>query len=279
MKLLIIFLFICSISYSQVFSEKDVEICNNVFHSALSLQLSHNDIGDVAVEVGKSFLGTEYEAYALEVTDSETLVINLTGLDCTTFLENVVVFSRLIKKGKTTFEDYKNELTFVRYRDGILKDYTSRLHYFSDWIDNNEKKGVVTDITKKIGGHSIRFNTFYMSKFPDKYKHLSIKPELVPIIKAQEEEINKREYFYIPKHRIKDCEKNIQSGDLIAITTKVDGLDIGHVGIAIKVDERIHFMHAPLIGSKVEITTSPLAEYMAKNKSQTGIIVLRLNEP
>lgn len=73
--------------------------------------------------------------------------------------------------------------------------------------------------------------------------------------------------------------KNIQSGDLIAITTKVDGLDIGHVGIAIKVDERIHFMHAPLIGSKVEITTSPLAEYMAKNKSQTGIIVLRLNEP
>ncbi|MGE5409683.1 MAG: N-acetylmuramoyl-L-alanine amidase-like domain-containing protein, partial [Clostridiales bacterium] len=92
--------------------------------------------------------------------------------------------------------------------------------------------------------------------------------------------INSRNYSYIPKKDVKSIESKIENGYLIAITSGVEGLDIAHVGIAVKMDDgRIHFMHAPIVGAKVQITEKPLADYLMKNKSQTGIMVLKPLEP
>ena len=275
----LVFLF-SILSQAQIYKEKDVEICKSKFEMAVSKDLADKPIGDVITVVGKSFLGTDYIAHTLEVGDSEQLVINLTGLDCTTFLENTFVFSRLIKEGKTTFKDYENELEKIRYRDGKLDQYPSRLHYFSDWIYNNTHKGIVKDITKEIGGEPIKFDVGFMSENPKYYVQLKENPDFIPIIKKQEEAINKREYFYIPKEKVAAIENNIHNGDLIAITTNLKGLDIGHVGIAIKMDDgRIHFLHAPIVGSKVQITDEPLPDYLTRVKKHTGIIVLRAVDP
>jgi hypothetical protein len=265
---------------AQVYNDKDVEICRSTLRMAAGKQLQDQPIGNVITSIGMQFLGTNYEAFALEKEGDEQLVINLTGLDCTTFLENAVVFSRLIKSGKSNFTDYQNELTYIRYRDGKLDGYPSRLHYFSDWIYNNTSKGIVKDVTKEIGGEKIKFKTGFMSANPDKYKQLESSPEFVKAIKDQEDEINKRDYYYIPKNKVSSIEKKINNGDLIAITTNLKGLDIGHVGIAVKQDNgRIHFMHAPLAGSKVQISESPLPDYLSKIGKHTGIIILRPLEP
>ena len=276
----ILILFLSGNIYSQIFSEKDVEICNSKFNLALEKSLSEKPINEVITEIGKSFLKTEYIANTLEKDGDEQLVINLTGLDCTTFLETSLTFARCIKKDKTSFEDYQNELTFIRYRDGKLDKYPSRLHYFSDWIYNNQQKGIVKDITKEIGGKEIKFNLNFMSEYPKYYKQLQENPEFIPVIREQEKEINARQYYYIPEDDIEKLESKIQSGDLIALTTSDKGLDIGHVGIAIKMnDGRIHFLNAPLAGSKVQITETPLSDYTKKIKKHTGIIVLRVIEP
>lgn len=275
----IIFFSLFHISHSQVFSEKDKIECNSKFELALQNNLSKKPINEIVAEVGKSFINTPYKAHTLEVTDNEQLVINFSGLDCTTFLETTVALARCIKKNKTTFEDFKNELQLIRYRDGKIEEYPSRLHYFSDWIYNNENKGIVKDVTKEIGGKPIKFNVFFMSKNPELYKHLKENPEYIPQIKKQEDEINKRTYYFIPEDDIAKYEENILNGDLIALTTSDQGLDIGHVGIAVKSgDGRIHFLHAPQVGSKVMITENPLADYVKKIKKHTGIIVLRVNE-
>lgn len=268
------------IAFSQVFSDKDKDVCKNKIELSVKKELAKKPINEVIIEIGKSFLGTEYIASTLETDSSETLVVNLTGLDCTTFLENILTFGRIIKKEKTSFSDYLKELQYVRYRDGKIENYTSRLHYFSDWIFENEKKGIVTDVTKEIGGEKIKFNVGFMSQNPDKYKMLKNNPKFVPIMKAKEDEINARQYYYVPNSKVAGIESKIQTGDLIAITTNLKGLDIGHVGVAIKQpDGRIHFMHAPLTGAKVQITETPLADYLAKVKKHTGIIVLRPTEP
>ena len=274
-----LFIFLSKIN-SQVFSEKDVEICNSKFTLAVDKSMSEKPINEVVIEIGKSFLKTEYIANTLEKEGNEQLVINLTGLDCTTFLETSLTFARCMKKDKTSFEDYQNELTFIRYRDGKLDKYPSRLHYFSDWIYNNQQKGIVKDITEEIGGKEIKFNLNFMSENPKYYKQLEENPEFIPVIREQEKEINSRQYFYIPEDDIEKIESKIQSGDLIALTTSDKGLDIGHVGIAIKMDSgRIHFLHAPLSGSKVQITETPLSDYAKKIKKHTGIMVLRVLEP
>jgi len=266
--------------YSQIFSEKDVEVCKSKFNLAVDKSLSEKPINEVIVEIGKSFIKTEYVAHTLEKEGDEQLVINLTGLDCTTFLETSLTFARCIKKVKTSFEDYQNELTFIRYRDGKIDKYPSRLHYFSDWIYNNQQKSIVRDITEDIGGKEIMFNVNFMSENPKYYKQLQENPEFIPVISKQEKEINSRKYYYIPEDDIEKLEPKIQSGDLIALTTSDKGLDIGHVGLAIKMDNgRIHFLHAPLAGSKVQITETPLSDYAKKIKKHTGIIVLRVLEP
>ena len=276
----ILILFLSGNIYSQIFSEKDVEICNSKFNLAVEKSISEKPINEVITEIGKSFLKTDYVANTLEKDGDEQLVINLTGLDCTTFLETSLTFARCIKKDKTSFEDYQNELTYIRYRDGKLDKYPSRLHYFSDWIYNNQQKSIVKDITEEIGGKPIKFKLNFMSENPKYYKQLQENPEFIPVIREQEKEINARQYYYIPEDDIEKFESKIQSGDLIALTTSDKGLDIGHVGIAIKMDDgRIHFLHAPLAGSKVQITETPLSDYAKKIKKHTGIIVLRVIEP
>ena len=265
---------------AQVYSEKDIDICNSTFQLAVDENLQTKPIGDVIVDVGKSFIGTDYVAHTLEVDSDERLVINLTGLDCNTFLEYALVFARNIKKGKTTFDDYKNELTLIRYRNGKIDQYPSRLHYFTDWIYDNSKKAIVEDITKKIGGELLKLDLSFMSAHPQYYKHLKENPEFIPIIKKQEEEISKRDYYFIPQEKIAEIENEIKDGDLLAFTSTVKGLDVNHVGIAVRLDdERIHVLHAPNVGFKVQISDLPLAEYVLKIKNDSGVIVVRVLEP
>jgi len=272
--------FSSSILTAQVFSESDVEICDSKFQLAVEKNLAENPIGDVIAEVGKSFIGTEYLSHGLEKDGSEQLVINLTGLDCTTFLENSLVLARCIKTGKSFFEDYLNDLQFIRYRNGVIDQYPSRLHYFSDWIYDNVKKGIVDDVTEEIGGRKIKFNLNFMSTHPDSYKHLKENPDFIPVIEKQEKEISCREYYFIPKEELNSKEVFINNGDLLAITTTVEGLDIGHIGIAVKMDDgRIHLLHAPTENTEVQITEQPLSDYLMKYKRHSGVIVLKPLEP
>lgn len=273
-------IFSISFSYSQLFSEVDVEKCDSIFQISVDKNLSQKPINEVLVEIGKSFIGTDYLAHSLEKDGDEQLVINLFGLDCTTFVENVLVLSRCVKEKQTSFEDYLEELQFIRYRDGIINGYPSRLHYFSDWIYNNVSKGIVEDITEQIGGTAIQFKLNFMSTHPESYKQLNENPDLIPQIKIQEEEISSRIYYYIPKDEVELKEKFINVGDIIAITTTVEGLDIGHLGIAVKLDdERIHLLHAPTVNTKVHITKEPLSDYLMKYKRHSGVIVLKPLEP
>ena len=279
---LIIFLTFTLISCTdaQVYTDKDVEICNSTFQLAVDENLQARPINDVIVKVGKSFIGTEYVSHTLEVGDDERLLINLTGLDCNTFLEYILVFSRNIKQDKTTFDDYKNELTLIRYRGGTIDQYPSRLHYFTDWIYDNEKKGIIKDITKEIGGDKMELDLSFMSAHPQYYKHLKENPEFIPVIKHQEEEINKRDYYFIPQEKIGGIENEIKDGDLLAFTSTVRGLDVNHVGIAVRLDDgRIHVLHAPNVGYQVEITKQPLAQYVMKIEKDSGVIVVRVLEP
>ncbi len=234
-------------------------------------------IQQLALEIGQSFIGTPYVEKTLELPGDEKLVINLIGLDCTTYLETVVTLARVAKSGDLTFEGYEKELENLRYQNGQLKDYSSRLHYFSDWIYQNQEKGIIRDVTQEIGGSPYPNQPTFMSENPRFYSQLS-NPDFLKAIQTDELEIAKRTYYFIPKAEIQSLEKNIQSGDLIAITTSMKNLDIVHVGFAIEKNGRIHLMHAGTGNMQVEISEKPLSDYLAGNKSQSGIMVCRLLE-
>ena len=134
----------------------DSEICEKKFSIFVDKGLKNTTIGDAITEIGKSFLGTDYAAGTLEINSpKEELVVNLRGFDCVTFVENSLTFARCLKNGKTSFEDYKNELKYIRYREGKIDGFASRLNYFCDWIHDNENKGIVKNISAEFGGYRI----------------------------------------------------------------------------------------------------------------------------
>ena len=264
---------------SLLLEDDDAVICSKKFELAASLSLRSKQIGDIVVEMGKTFLGTEYVANTLEQPGDEHLVINLRGLDCVSFYENSLVFARCIKKGKTSLEDYKAELQFIRYRSGIINGYPSRLHYSSDYFYDNEIKKVLKNVTKSVGGVRYKKTINFMSTHPDSYRQLKDHQEFIKIIAEQEAAINKRPLYHLPKEAVKKAAPKIHNGDILAITTEIPGMDVSHTGIALWQDNQLHLLHAPITGSRVQITEKPLAEYLAANSKQLGIMVARPVEP
>lgn len=280
LTLLFALIFIINLSAQAVYTQKDVEVCNQKFELAVSKSLAEKPINEVIVELGKSFLGTDYEAHTLEKGEKEELIINLTGLDCYTYMESLIALARCIKSGDTSFENYTKEIESLRYRNGVMGDYPTRLHYASDWLYDVAKRGFIKDITKEIGGVTFENNVNFMSTHPESYKFLKNNDEFVKAIAETEKEISAREYFYIPQDEIESIEDKIQEGDLLMFTTSIKGLDIAHNGIAVKMDDgRIHVMHAPQVGTKVQISEKPLPDYVKAVKKQNGLIVARVLEP
>lgn len=259
-----------------IYHPQDSVIVTTLIRLAAEQGLQGKPLNEIVLTVAQEFLGTVYVGHTLERDGQEALVVNLRELDCTTYLENVVVLSRLIKQERRSFQDYTKELKQIRYREGVLDLYPSRLHYFSDWLYDNEKKGIVRDITKELGGEEFNKEIFFMTRNREKYMKLT-NDEFVAAISKTEEEISSRELYYIPEVALEEIEDKIDDGDLIAITSVVDGIDIAHVAIAIHKNNRLHIIHASSSLKKVVISEDPLSVYLEKNRSQSGIMVGRLS--
>jgi hypothetical protein len=231
--------------------------------------------GDTLTAIGKTFMGTPYVAKTLEIGDTEALVVNLQGLDCTTFVENVLAFGNLLRREAHTLDTFTEILEKIRYKDGVLDGYPSRLHYFSEWIANNDKKGLVTDYTAQLGGKALTRDINFMSTHRDLYPFLASEDNFLKI-KASERYLNDRPIHVLAQDKIAAQEHLMQSGDIIALATSIEGLDVTHTGFAIRMpDGRIHLLHASSSNGKVEISELPLADYLKKIKSNTGIMVAR----
>lgn len=231
-------------------------------------------INELIVEVGKSFLDTPYVSATLENGAEEKLVINLRELDCTTFVENVLALSRAVKSGKSDFYSFVSELQRIRYRNGIRNGYPSRLHYFSEWIRDNQKKGIVDGAPNKNGQKIDKLINF-MSTHPADYPVLKAHPELIPLISRHESELSKYDFWYFPKSDFVNLYTNLKHGDIIALTSTIDGVDINHVGIIIKKGNEFYLLHAPLSGKKVLISDGPITDFLKPASKNSGIMIAR----
>jgi len=238
-------------------------------------KLENQSAGERVAAVGRFFLETPYVGYTLEAPGAEQLRINLHGLDCTTLVENALALSRLLVSDKQDFENYRRLLTFIRYRDGKLDGFTSRLNYTSDWLTNNIQKGLINQVYSACKVDVFHPMVSYMSSHPNAYLALKADSLLIPILAEQESRINQLSFSYLPKSKVTDQAKAIHNGDIIAITTGLPGLDFSHLGIAIRQKGKVYLLHASSTGKKVLISEMPLSDYLAGIKKHTGVVVVR----
>lgn len=222
----------------------------------------------------KKMLGTPYVAGTLDVNNEETLVVHLDKVDCTTLVETVLALAIADRQGKQNFEAFKEALMLVRYRDGYLAGYSSRLHYFSDWIKNNEAKGLVRECTSdtKISLSS-KLSLNFMSTHSDSYLPMKKDTSLISQVALFEKAWQGVEVRFIPKEKLNQSpnELKIKNGDILAITTNIKGLDVVHVGFAYWKQGKLHLLHASSVAGKVIMDNQSLYDYSKNKKAHTGV--------
>jgi hypothetical protein len=241
-------------------------------------------IGECMGRIAMEFEGTPYVAFTLEVSlEEEFCVVNLTGLDCVTFFENVLGFARMLKTGGRTPADLLKQVTFTRYRGGKVTDFASRLHYTTDWFHDNELKKTAVDLSPRLpGSEPFGQKVGIMSAKPDNYRQLKHNPALLPAIRQTEEAINARPKRYVPLSAIAAAEHLLQTGDIVGMTTTMEGIDISHTGLVMVGDDGVRrFMDASSSKSKMKVTLEPgpLHKDLSGSKTTTGAIFARPLEP
>jgi len=230
----------------------------------------------------RQFLGRPYVAHTLEVNSQESLVVNTRQLDCTTLVETVTALTLCAQSGQWGYADYLRALQAMRYRQGIIDGYPSRIHYFTDWIVENTRAGIVSETqapnppfsawqTVKVG---------YMTAHPNSYKALRQHPEFIAEIARTERQLNGQRFRYIPKAEVKNTaamRQAVRDGDIIAITCNKPGLDIAHLGFAVWRSDGLHLLNASQLHKKVVEEPMTLYQYLQKHPSHTGIRVIRIN--
>ena len=226
----------------------------------------------------KQMLGVPYVAGTLDGNEEERLVVRTDALDCTTFVETALALSIADKRGERDFAGFKKALTDIRYRDGVLNGYASRLHYFSDWIRNNELMGFLRECTSETScSQPKELWLDFMTTHVESYLPMKKNPALVKEIAAYEKNWQGTVVSYIPKEKLNlPSEKlKIKNGDILAIVTNIKGLDIVHVGFAFWKDNHLHLLHASSVAKKVIEDPKTLFEYSKNTKAHIGVRAIR----
>ena len=251
-------------------AEADSIKVENLLKDALSLPTDSCR----TLHFARQLVGTPYVAGTLDTSLEEQLVVHLDKVDCTTFVETVLALAIADKQTHRNYQAFKDALASIRYRNGELDGYASRLHYFSDWIKDNERKGLIKEYTSNLPNIRKRLLSLnFMTTHVQSYPQLKADSSLVEAMKEVESAWKRVETTYLPKEflNLSSDELPIKSGDIIAITTSIEGLDVVHVGFAYWVGGKLHLLHASSNAMKVILDELPLYDYSKNKKAHTGV--------
>lgn len=236
-------------------------------------------VPELMVVVAKQMLGTEYVAGTLERVP-EQLVVSLTQTDCILFVESCLAMALNAKQGIYHPDSLCATIQSLRYRDGKVDGYASRIHYTSEWIRQGEARGIFREITDVLSRDNLSGQRFsYMTEHSDAYRQLKGNPAEVARIAEMEASLNKfTDYFVIPKEAVSKMEHLLKDGDILGFNSTVKGLDIAHVALVYhKENGQVGFIHASQADGKVVIDEKSIADYVNARKSNNGIRIVRVN--
>ena len=187
--------------------------------------------------IAETWLGRPYVADSLigGPGRTEKLVVNLRGFDCVTFIECV-----LAKARSRSRRGFIEELKKIRYREGRV-EWSARLHYFSDWMKSNQKRGVIKNRTRGPGSHYIETRLGVIAGLPER----SVR------------------FHVVPKRKIHLARGRIADGSIVAFASTRAKLDFFHTGL-IFIGDKLMLYHASRKAKKV--IAEPLERYLKRNR-------------
>lgn len=220
-------------------------------------------------------LNTPYVANTLERGNKEELYVNIGETDCILFVESCLALVQTAKSSDTTYANFCKNIQNLRYRNGIVEGYPSRIHYTSEWLLQAENNGLLKESSREIAKTPLNQKFSFMTEKSDRYKHLKGNAANIAKIRQAEEYLNAQEYYYIPNDKIAEYACKIETGDIFGFCTSTKGLDLSHVGIAYWENGRLTFIHASMGAMKVIIEPTDIEKYAKSGKNTIGIRVAK----
>ncbi len=258
----------------------DSSLAGNKYYSDIMKELYANrelPANELMIKAAKLRLDAPYVANTLE-REKEELFVDLEHTDCILFVESCLALVQTAKSADTSYAALCKNIQNLRYRNGEVDGYASRIHYTSEWILQAEKNGILKEMSGEIANTPLDQKFSFMTVNSDRYKHLKDNAENIAKVKEAEDYLNTHKYFYIPKDKIAECAHLIKDGDMVGFCTSAKGLDLSHVGIAYWDNGRLTFIHASMGFMKVTIEPKTLEEYANSGKSTLGIRIARIVE-
>lgn len=288
-KILVLLCLVCSsapasesrLPFSTVFKGQDQ--FNRLVSKAKAENWKALPIGERTAAVGQALVGTRYKHFTLEIDNRiESPSVNFQGMDCWTFFETALGFARMLNEPESNWtpERLLHYIEIDRYRGGeCTGDYLSRLHYLEDWLYDNNRRGLVEDLTRDLGGRTVPHSAREMSTGWRHYRYLAANRSLLGPLARMEANVSSRPLYEIPKEKVARIEPKLRSGDIIGIISRERGglRSTAHVGLALRTSDGVlHFMHAssPSNYGRV-VVDSQLSKYLYRYRSDSGILVAR----
>ena len=240
-------------------------------------------IGERTAAVGQALVGTRYKHFTLEIDNRiEAPSANFQGMDCWTFFEIALGFARMLDEPEPNWspERLLHYIELDRYRGGeCTGEYLSRLHYLEDWLYDNDRRGLVEDLTRDLGGRSVPHSAREMSMGWRHYRYLAANRSLLGPLARMEANVSSQPLYEIPKSRVAGIESKLRSGDIIGVIGRDRSgfYSTSHVGLALRTSDGVlHFMHASSPGNYGHvIVDAQLSKYLYRYHSDSGILVAR----
>jgi hypothetical protein len=288
-KAIVLLCLICSVAlasasrlpFSTVFKGQDQ--FNRLVAKAKAGNWKSLPIGERTAAVGQALVGTRYKHFTLEIDNRvESPSVNFQGMDCWTFFEIALGFARMLNEPESNWtpEQLLHYIELDRYRGGeCTGDYLSRLHYLEDWLYDNNRRGLVDDLTRDLGGQSVPHSAREMSAGWRHYRYLAANRSLLGPLARMEANVSSRPLYQLPKSQVAKIESKLRSGDIIGIISRDRSgvYSTAHVGLALRTSDGVlHFMHAssPSNYGRV-IVDAELSKYLYRYGSDSGILVGR----
>ncbi len=288
-KLFIPLLLTCSVAFAfesrlpfgTVFKGQDQ--FNRLVAKAKSGNWKALPIGERTAAVGQALVGTRYRHFTLEIDNRiESPSVNFQGMDCWTFFETALGCARMLNEPEANWtpERLLHYIELDRYRGGqCTGEYLSRLHYLEDWLYDNDRRGLVEDLTRDLGGRSVPHSAGEMTAGWRHYRYLAANRSLLGPLARMEANVSSRPLYEIPKNRVAAIESKLRSGDIVGIIghDRSGNYSTSHVGLALRTNDGVlHFMHASSPGNSGRvIVDAELSKYLYRYGSDSGILVAR----
>jgi Protein of unknown function (DUF1460) len=257
---------------------EDIARFDKIVQYAKQQNLPDRPIGEIVQAIGDNFLGKPYAEGLLDKSGEEKLIVSLNKFDCVLFVETVLAISRGVAVKDYDYQNFVNRIEEQRYLNGKMNGYCSRLHYFSEWIKDNQKRQTVENITAQLGGVPMNKTLNFMSQHRSSYPQMVKDEATYQCIVSQEADLAKTTVNYIPTNRIKSVYSQLKPGDIVAVATDVKGLDVTHTGFVYRnADGNLGLIHASPAGA---VTVAyDLQRYISRVESAIGIVVARAKTP